>query len=225
MAIGKLILHSHGRARRTRRGKLLRQGKRSVPKSLTYSMWNFERSFLSGTVDTNAEGIHVATHTISLGQIPAYAEFTALFEQYKINSVTYSFVPFANVVSVAEQNTVIPYTSIPVIMRYTDYDDDDEPDTNEDTFMQNGKVRRDLWRKVIKVKFTPKVLTMAYKTALTTSYSPSDKKLWIDCDDFATPHFGLKVMVTGAGLTAVGGGGLSLGKLYVKVDLSFKGLK
>ena len=222
------LLAKRGRPRRRRtfRTRQARGKSLVVPKSLTYSMWNFQRSFLKGTIDTTAIGVHVDAHSVALSDIPNYTEFTALFEQYMINAVEFSFVPFATAVSLSDQNVVAPYSSIPVIMRYTDYDDDNVPPTNEDDFMENGKVRRSLWKNIVKVSFRPKVLTMAYQTALTSGYSPSNKKIWIDTNDYTVPHFGLKVMVTGAGLTNVAGtAGLSLGKLYVKIDVSFKGLK
>lgn len=213
-------------ARVYRKKKHQHKRKVMVPKALTYNMWNFKRDFLHGTIDTSGvTGIHVSAYALTLADIPNYTEFTALFDQYKINFVRFSFIPFSNAVSVAEHGTVLPNSTLPVLMRYTDYDDAIIPSAVENTFMENGKVRRNLWNRTIKIGFQPKILNQVYKTALATGYAPSDKSIWIDTNDITVPHYGLKVMVTGAGLVSIPPGPMSLGKLYVSMDISFKGLK
>lgn len=139
------------------------------------------------------EGVHVliggvASTTFAM---PNYTEFSALYDQYRIDYVEASFLFSNNNSSVNS-----PGTTLPVFIIARDYDDSgnanytDLQQYNNAQVWQVGEQQGRDGKKVVRVR--PSVDTLVYNTALTSGYSRS-KPMFIDTSSPAVPHYGLKL--------------------------------
>jgi len=128
-----------------------------------------------------------SAYTFSLDQLPSYTDFTALFDTYKINRVVIQFEP-RNMTMVTTSNG----TDVPLLHVITDTDDSTIPASVQE-MEQYSTYRHVPATHPLTVSISPNVLVMAYKTAVTTAYSPA--KRWIDANDVTTPHYGLKLIL------------------------------
>lgn len=127
------------------------------------------------------------SHTITL---PNYPEFTALYDQYRIDWVECEFY-FSN-----NQSSVnSPATTLPLIYVAKDYDDanqafiaDLQQYENTQTW-QLGNDRGD-GKRTVNVK--PNVDVAVYNTALTSGYARG-KPMFIDVGSPNVPHYGIKI--------------------------------
>jgi hypothetical protein len=140
----------------------------------------FCRSFVSTVNISAGAGENDYAFTFSLSDLPSYAEFTSLFDQYRLIQVVatfnanmgYNLQP--NVVFTAidyDDNTVI---NVPAIQQY-------------DTCLAINTSR---FRRVI----NPRLAVAAYNGAF-TGYANVSNKQWIDAASPNTQYYGLKVCV------------------------------
>lgn len=193
-------------ARRYRRGRKRRFGRRRRRtfrrtfkrrrRNFGTKHYHYKRTVLYD-VSTTATASTFTGNALGIGlsELPNYTEFTALYDQFRINKIKWEFVPVVknNIETVYwNTTTLIPVTSYvnpPETWTYLDYDDGSTPTESE--ALQSQTLRKTPGGRKAKRIFRPAVLFMAYETVSTTAYSPQWKK-WIDCGDNTTPHYGLK---------------------------------
>lgn len=129
--------------------------------------------------------------TFSLDQVASSAEFTTLFDQYRLDRVVVH-VSWSN--TALGSGTVNPDSITAPVLRYLrDYDDNTTP---TDTAMRQHSqtkqfsVARD---QTYTISLKPAMLTPVYRGAASADgYLPSWNK-FIDCGRADVPHFGLKL--------------------------------
>lgn len=193
---------------RTRRAKL--RGRRTTKiirknSTLRYNYHSFKR-YASATAfalmrsNTNTEATY--SMNFKLSDLPNYAEFTALFDQYRLRTVVVTFR------AKQSQGVLMPYDAsgpsdqliIPTVWAAKDYDDDAATSVaalKEYTGAKNWPATRD-HTIVVHPKMTPLV-----HDGVTPGYSAANPSQWIDCAYPDVPHYGLKATIDLDGLAPV----------------------
>lgn len=120
--------------------------------------------------------------SFKLSELPNYAEFTNLFEYYKINAVKLQFFPRA--VDYANQ------TNSNMIIA-TDRNDATVPTSGEDLMQYNGRRIITGFKPFTVYIKAPRVADAVYNGALSTGYAQG-KRSWIDSKSPSVDHYGLK---------------------------------
>lgn len=144
------------------------------------------------------------------------SEFSSLFDQWRINSVTMRFDWNTNSATPAEATLVAP-----LLFMAPDYDDSGDanvaallqyPSVRTHSFYQNG------YSPLI-YTLTPRPLKDVAGTGLLTSYSSDMSKPFIRTAELATPHYGVKIATTPMGATST----VAIGRIFITcyIDLEF----
>jgi hypothetical protein len=140
-----------------------------------------EADINKGTID---QGYGVA---FTLADLPSSSEFTALFDQYRINWVEYTFTlktPF----------NALPAS--PLIYVAEDHDDSSPPSRTFVNERQGCKVLSfGIDRNRITVRVVPTVVNQVYQSAVASGYSRMEPGTWLDCSYPSVPHYGLKYFI------------------------------
>lgn len=148
-----------------------------------------------------------------LSDLPAYTEFTNLFDRFRITGVKYRWV--INRDPDTSDNRVFP------VIRWV-HDYDDSTSSGDYQVLSQYPRMKEFWfsgnRQTSRWYFMrPSTLDVGYESATLSSYEPSWKKL-IDCASYDTPHYGIKYE------TMQNMGGQSI-YLEVKYYLRFKNVR
>lgn len=132
------------------------------------------------------------TYNFALQYLTAYSEFTALFDQYRIEYVESTFWP--TVTSIDAQGAWINS----FLLTAVDYDDGNSY-SNVNEGLQVATATITPLTKMVTRKFSPRCALAAYSGTF-TSYAQASVMQWIDCGSPGVQHYGLKVAVplTGA---------------------------
>lgn len=186
-------------ARRKRLNRVYRsiRGRRSARRFRRYlnPLHYFKRSTVPDIVPLTSNvagfggtGFLGSGRATALNQLINVADFTALYDQYKIIKTTFHFkwsisgtVPADNLLS-----------NPPVMMYFRDHDDIVTPDHT--MMMERSTTKYIAMRanRVYSITVKPSTLGMIYNSPTSTAYAPSWGK-FIDVVDTAVPHYGLKV--------------------------------
>lgn len=150
----------------------------------------FVRTFVNNDALTSLATVNyiAAGAENQLSQLPNSSEFTALFDQYKIKKVEWTYMPrFDNV----EVNTSIA-TPMPRIYTVIDRDDSSTPLTLNQ-MLQYADVKSTAFNKPVKVTYTPSLAASVY-AGVTSGYSPKSNQ-WIDISVPSVSHYGHKVWI------------------------------
>lgn len=130
---------------------------------------------------------------ITFAGITNYTEFTPLYDRYMITGVLYKFQlisnPDANYDPAGTNNTTT--TFYPKLWWCKDYDDSGAEALSSLYQRAGTKCRVLKPNQELKIYVKPAVLAQTYATATTTGYAPKWNQ-WIDMDNTAVPHYGLK---------------------------------
>jgi len=121
-----------------------------------------------------------------LAYLPSYAEFTALYDQYRIESVLVRFVPTVNTSTPAD--ALQGFLALVV-----DYDDINNP-SSMDQMYQYGNCAVYPANKEVVAKIRPRAALAAYSGTF-TSYA-NIGNMWIDVASPSVQHYGLKAGYT-----------------------------
>jgi len=133
--------------------------------------------------------IYLGATAVSTLNMP-YADFTSLFDEYKICSVKMQILTGFNT------STLSATPNFPVCFIINDYDDVNSlTSTAQALEYQNCRtvsLGKDVHAGGIVHTMKPKVQIQTYRTALTTGYSAKSDQ-WIDNDQSDVPHYGVKL--------------------------------
>lgn len=137
----------------------------------------------------------------AISAIPNYAEFTALFDQYRIRRV---IVKFRLIQPPEASNTPATSQFYPDIGVTVDHDDATTP-TSVDQILQYGKCKRGILRpnRWFTYRFYPTAALQLYRSVTTTAYAPARNSMWMDLAQVDMPYYALKGFVSNeaAGVT------------------------
>jgi len=153
-----------------------------------------------------------------LADIPNVAEFTVLFDQYKLTGIKYQIKmvpnPDANY-KPGSTTTLNPVNYFPTIWYCADFDDN-----NTQTIAQIKEFER-VKHKVLRpnqelnIFVRPKTLTQQFRTATTTGYAVDFKPHWLDMAQTDIPYYGLKAVVDMEGFSS------STDTMYLKINAKY----
>lgn len=170
------------------RGLPSRPDVRPMPVSPRQTVFTFRRSVSRGTLYVNNIGGVGQAYAFQLDQVPAYTDFTSLFDQYRIVQVRVRFIP------TGQQEIVPTETSYPEILSCIDYDDATVPG-NADTLRQYSTCMicpvGTYFERVIRPRFA----TSAY-SGVFGSFAIAPQTQWIDAASPSVQYYGLKTYVT-----------------------------
>lgn len=133
---------------------------------------------------------YVSYVDFAFSQLISPTDFTALYDQYRINYVVTKF--FLEVDPGAQTSVAAVY---PKIYWVRDRDSAVAPSTI-DELRQDSQCRMAILRpdRPVTIKCVPNVLARMYSGAVTDNYSPKFK-VWLDATTTSTQHFGFKFAV------------------------------
>lgn len=151
-----------------------------------HNIWGYCNSAIAGQED------------FRLSSLDGYTDFTNLFDRYKINGIKWELSCFNGEADMGNASAWVAdlKTTSGTIKVHTcnDYDDNTPIGSIKEMAQYSTYKRTSLQgQKQVKRYIRPRVLAMAYETAVSTAYSP--KVMYIDCNDSATPHYGIKFIV------------------------------
>lgn len=138
-------------------------------------------------------------YQFQLSYVPNSAEFTALFDAYRINKVVVKFMPTGTQVLV---NSASNPEEAPICHAVIDYNDANAP-TSADELRQYANVRTFPINKPQTFVFRPRTATPVYRDGLSAAYLQNSPRLFIDCSYADVPHYGMKVWVQGGNTVQV----------------------
>lgn len=198
----------YGKKRRGLRRRTTRRTNRLYRTMLPRNVHYFTRYAFSGNVSVplNAngqlfgacytEGISRIVNTLANISMPSSSEFTNLFDQYKVLSYTFEFIPRFNSQDALASNGVSS-GYLPTIYWYFDTDDGSSPSDMTEV-MQHQHVRKAVMSRPISITVKyPCVSTEIYRSAITTGYGVK-RSPWLDQLVTDVPHFGFKYAIQGA---------------------------
>lgn len=175
-------------ARRYKRRRVMRRrvAKKNV---LTTNRFVIKQSIVGNDAIPNG----TLALTFALSDTPAFAEFTTLFDQYKINRIQYRFVLRRSPDHTTNLGVVRGWNFR--CMFVVDRDDSLVP-ANFLELQQYPKVR-EVWLNVDKpvtrwYSLTPSVLYAMYNGVASTGYAPK-RAAFVDVVNSGLPHYGLKI--------------------------------
>lgn len=190
MAAGRMQLVARGVPRSYKGKKALRRTmRRGMIRKIQNQIHHFKRTALiEDIVSINAAGLNKA-YSFTLNQLPNAAEFVALYDSYKIKSITIRVEPAFSV----NQMTANQVLSAKFVRVVHDYDDASALGTEQD-YYEYGNMKSYSCLKPFKVILYPKVSAEIYRTALTTGYEQR-KSPWLDLSSQGAdiPHYGIKM--------------------------------
>ena len=140
---------------------------------------------LGGTI-VFVGGTNVLTAALGSG------DFTALFDQYRIDAVSVQILPNHNSSNVSSSASPIPNIYI-----VKDYDDSNALASLAATLEYGScKAVSPVFRAYPpKFSIRPRILTQTYRSASTTGYAPAHSAIWLDNAATDVPHYGSKMWI------------------------------
>lgn len=174
----------------------------------------------TGPVFINSQNISQHfSYSFALRNAVNAVDFTALYDQYRINKVTMYLERQLNQTGAITVNN----PNNQRIRVVHDYNDNNLL-TSEDDYLEysNCKSYQVVGGGAIKIVLYPKVANELENVSGGTAFeAKSSKKVWINTVDDQVPHFGVKIFVP----SFVTSEGITLFRVRVRYDLSFKNSK
>jgi len=208
------------RSKRSRSG--LRKTSRRKRPSLNYHEFTRYSDAVTTTTTSTTE---ILTYQFALVDVINYAEFTTLFDQYKINMVEFKIQMISNPDGATQTNVASGANSVnwyPKFWYIRDYDGGGADSLSQ--IKERVGVKFFVMRpnKEYTIRIKPKVLVQTYKTLTSTGYAP--KALMLDCVDNNVPHYGLNAVIDCLGINPVDATGFQF-RVEYKFHLAFKGVR
>lgn len=127
-------------------------------------------------------------YQFQLNQLPNFAEFQGLYDQYKISKVKFQLIPRFNFANSSGSGNVGSIFSV------MDFDDATAP-TSRDDLLQYQNLKRTKMTSTLTRTISPAVAVQIY-TAPIPGFSP--KRTFLDLGNAAVPHYGIKLWVDGS---------------------------
>lgn len=152
-------------------------------------------------------------------EIPNWADFSAIWEQYRITGIKVRFIPRTTVSALSYDGTTAETERVTEICSVLDFTEDFLPTATPPTYAQQinyGNVKITHGNREHHRFLKPSVLVPSYITATTTANCPR-RKVWIDTEEDTVPHLGMAY-----GINSTSGFSTTLG-VYVTYWVQFKG--
>lgn len=172
-------------------------------------------------------GIQINGSTTSYGLVPLpnVAEFSSLFDQYRIDNVHIKIFYTNNVANTTGAVATFQQIALPTCQFCTDYDDGQAP-TTQGELLQRPETKLIQWNTNGPVQVScPKPQMNASVNTLTGLNSVAPKHGWCDMTATNTNLTGYKMWLESFGSNTAGGLQQGYFQFYFTYDLSFKGVR
>lgn len=188
----------------------------------------FKRSYYAADIKTSisAGGVPApaaVANVFAFNLVPNVAEFTALYDQYKITGAKVVLTP---ALSEGINSPLFGTTStlgFSPVNSIIDYDDSSVP-TSEAELLEYGSHKQTAPFKKHVRYLKPKVLQQIYLSALSTAYRPISDQWLSTSSSSAVPHYGLKYWISAPNAPA-GTAAQMTYKLYITLYFACKNVK
>lgn len=187
-----------GGARRVggrRFGPVRRRGMRGIrrARAVRQPVQFFKRSvYLSGALTASSAADVYGSNVFSLNAIPNHTEFTALYDQYKINMIKIQYIPRGNSTDIQTGTTTGQSTGLFTVL---DYDDNNVP-TSIDELMQYQNMKMSRSHQIHKRIIKPLArINVVGSLGAGVNGMYGHRNPWIDCNSPNVPHFGIKYAI------------------------------
>lgn len=199
------------RRRPARRPRVRRGGASRVLRSLipSQAIHTFKRSYYIPSYATVTTANVYGAYAFNLNDVPNASEFTALFDQYRINSVRWRLIPRGSSSEAGTNNNVGK------IFTVLDMDDGVAP-TSIDTLCQYPNMKTTRTTSDHTRTLRPAFASTVYNTSTLSAYG--QRRGWLDCDYSQVPHYGVKWAIQGTA-------GAQIFDLLIDYSVSFKGIR
>lgn len=188
---------------------------KAMRRVLSFSRWGSNATI--PIYDGVGTGTNSQNWNFKFNEITNFAEFTNLFNDYKLNCVIIKFFWHENAATVEDGSTAY---ATPVFHSIVDDNDSAMATISEMQQCASYKVWHMTKASTHTVKVYPKPLQATYRTALTTAYSP--RKGFIDCTYPDVPHYGFKFAIDGSQGAIAGVGENIIGSLSWQIKYLFQ---
>ena len=158
------------------------------------SVHAFKRSITTeiGTV----LGVYAAGFTFLMSAVPNSAEFTALYDFYRINKVVIRLVWRSSSLTQIEtvSNSIV---GMPICYHVTDTDDATSPASASEV-MEHSKHRMYFFgstKRVLTKTLYPRYAQEVFRTGVTSGYAEGKRGTWIDCAYPNVEHYAWKIFI------------------------------
>jgi hypothetical protein len=187
------------------------------------TIFNTTLHCLAAQVDIGNGGVLAASY-VTLSLFPLAGSLTSVFDQYKINKVSFQFIPqvVTSFIGSGTVATVVP-TSVyntPILTTCVDLDDATAP-ANENVVLSHATaIMHGPFVKPITRTFVPSVAVEVYQTGGFGGYSnKASNTMWLDSATTNVQHYAMKYALQHG--PAIGAG-LAYMCIYVSADVSFR---
>jgi len=149
----------------------------------TQSLHNFTRTAIYSNFVTSGASATYAQYAFALSDLSGYTEFTALFDQYRINKIEFKMQPSMTMMTPGSQQ-------LGVIASVVDYDDS----TALGSFnaaLEYGSCQTWNVNDTLQIALKPRMALAAYSGAFTSYANMQDQ--WIDAASSGVLHYGIKI--------------------------------
>lgn len=188
---------TYKRPKRTTRRKYTRKMK--IPRAVVRTnLTSIKRRYYVGAwAATVATGWNSTNYSFRLNNIPSYTEFTALFEQYKINAVKLTFIPQWEG-GLDQNNAYIAAATVPYVQTprmYVLIDKDGDPQISTENLMLENSDTRVITNphKAFSVYVRKPCAQYEVSTSLGFSAASPKPSPWLDCDNYGVNHYGVGI--------------------------------
>lgn len=154
------------------------------------------RESAANTIYNNSVVEETFAYVYAMNQAQNYTNYTAIFDQYRINWIEARFV------NLGPSSVNKPYDdnsgTLAPIPRFCIARDRDDASTGTsfDDLRARSESSIHLMTKGFTIRFIPNRLSMLYWTPSSTAYKLDlDTKAWLDCAQTSIPHYGHKIAV------------------------------
>lgn len=200
----------------------VRSRKASITRAIKSNLVSIKRSVRLDNFSTSTT-FTANSYVFTLSALPGASEFTALFEQYKINAVKLTFIPFFNSMDSEQQLDNVAsarsWTTTPRV--FTCIDKDGAPPTSETLFLERGNMR--LVKRPLdsfSIYISKPCVQFGTANLLAITGGAPKPSPWIDCDNFNIQHWGCAI---GAQMPASSAGTSFIYSVVATYYMQFKG--
>lgn len=165
--------------------------------ALSRQVHAFKRIANLGTYTASVSSLGAPTpaqkgFSFQLVDLPNVAEYTSLFDQYKIQKVVLKIVPKTLMTQGASTGNAGP-TGYGQVVTAIDYDDAATP-SSKDELLEYGSAKYTQASRVHTRTIRPKVLNAVWVNSISTGYAPRAAP-FIDNANNNVPHYGIKMWI------------------------------
>lgn len=184
--------------------------------------YNGTTGILSTATGTTSQNNWAFSIGFALNQIANVSEFTALFDQYRINMVKVCIRMVSNPDAPTQINVTTPDNRAnfyPGIWYAPDQDDINLESLNGIKEYERVKHKILQPNKTLQIVLRPRVNGAIYNNTTTTAYTTSTRGQYIDLARTTVPHYGLKAIIDFEGNTPTGAD--SAQNFSFKIDIKY----